>query len=147
MPERCSLGKGPTGAIRPSDQVLAVRDAARVAIGLGCVWGLYAFVAMVLNSMNFGPSDTLPYVVMMVVYGLTLLPSCLLSIWYPKFPALWLVALGPLTAAGFLYQIVGRTSWEKAMGNFTSDVLTALFLAAIPFALGIVLFVTRERKA
>ena len=34
---------------------------------------------------------TLPEVLAMVLYGLTILPSCILAIWYRKGPAVWLI--------------------------------------------------------
>jgi len=72
--------------------------------------------------------------------GLTILPSCICAIWFMRYAALWLMFLSAITAFGLVYQEIHSS---KPVGDFWGEAggLTwALIVAAIPAAIGILLF-------
>ena len=64
-----------------------MRDRTKVIIGFGSIWGLFAFGALLYGSFTLGANVTLPEVVALALYGLTILPfvhhSDLLQDWLP----------------------------------------------------------------
>lgn len=116
-----------------------MRDLTKVIIGFGSIWGLFALGAMLIGSFTIGSNDTVPEIVAIVLYGLTILPTCILAIWYRRTAAVWLITLAPIAAFGFIYQIIGQADNNKAYESLWRDVPVGLFIAAIPGLLGILL--------
>ena len=83
-----------------------MRDRAKVIIGFGSIWGLYAFGGMLFSSFTIKTNDSAPEVVAMLLNGLTVLPSCVLAIWFMRYAAIWLMALFRITAFGVIYQVI-----------------------------------------
>ncbi|NYF88530.1 hypothetical protein RBB79_03270 [Tunturiibacter empetritectus] len=125
-----------------------MRDSTKVIIGLGSIWGLYALGATVIGSFTIGANDTAPEIVGLVLYGFTLLPACILAIWYRKPTAIWLIALAFISVFGFIYQILEEAGPAKEYRSLPRDLGFALFMAAIPGLLGILLLrsVRREKR-
>jgi hypothetical protein len=117
-----------------------MRDSTKVIIGFGSIWGLFAFGLMLVGSFTIGMNDTTPEIVAIVLYGLTILPSCILVIWYRKAAAIWLITLAAISAFGFIYQIFEQPGRDRGYGSLLQDVAGSLFLAAIPSLLGVLLF-------
>jgi hypothetical protein len=116
-----------------------MRDSTKVIIGFGSIWGLLAFGLMLVGSFTLGTNDTAPEVVAILLYGLTILPSCILAIWYRKAAAIWLITLAAISAFGFIYQIFEEAGRGWGYGSLLRDVAYPLFLAAIPMLLGVLL--------
>jgi hypothetical protein len=116
-----------------------MRDSTKVIIGFGSIWGLFAFGGMLFSSFTIGANDSVPEVLAILLYGLTILPSCILAIWFMRYAALWLMLLAPITAIGLIYQAIHST---KAGGFWTTvgGVAEALILAVIPGVIGLLLF-------
>src|SRR5580698_4650598 len=110
-----------------------MRDSTKVVIGLGSIWGLFMFGGMLFGSFTMGANDSLPEVLVILLNGLTILPSCILAIWFTKPAALWLMLLAPITAFGLAYQILHLKS-------SAGDIVWALIVAIIPGAIGLLLF-------
>jgi hypothetical protein len=109
-------------------------------IGFGCIWGLFFFGGMLLSSFTLGANDSAPEVLAILLNGLTILPSCICAIWFMRYAALWLMFLSAVTAFGLVYQQIHSS---KPVGDFWGEAggLTwALIVAAIPAAIGILLF-------
>jgi hypothetical protein len=117
-----------------------MRDSTKVIIGFGSIWGLYAFGAMVLGSFTIGVNDSAPEVVAILLYGLTVLPSCILAIWFRKYAATWLLMLFPITAFGFIYQTVQQGVDGKADWAVVRSIAVLMIVAAIPGLIGVLLF-------
>ena len=117
-----------------------MRDSTKVIIGFGSIWGLYAFGAMVLGSFTIGVNDSAPEVVAILLYGLTVLPSCILAIWFRKYAATWLLMLFPITAFGFIYQTVRQGVDGKADWAVVRSIAVLMIVAAIPGLIGVLLF-------
>jgi len=122
-----------------------VRDHVKVVIGVGCAWGLYALLATHVDEFNFTFNDSVLEIVSIMAYGLSLLPACILAIWYRKVAAIWLILLTPVAAVGFIYQITSHAAIEKAKGDYNSDLWTAAISASIPAILGIILFFSTDK--
>jgi hypothetical protein len=117
-----------------------MRDSTKVIIGFGLIWGLFAFGSMLFSSFTIGANDSAPEVVAILLYGLTILPSCILAIWFMRSAALWLMLLSPITACGLVYQVIHS---RKPAGNtwaVAGGLAEALVVAAIPGAIGALLF-------
>jgi hypothetical protein len=56
-----------------------MRDSTKVIIGFGLIWGLFAFAGMLFSSFTIGSNDSAPEVLTILLYGLTILPSCILA--------------------------------------------------------------------
>ncbi|MGA8632268.1 MAG: hypothetical protein ACLPZY_18845 [Terracidiphilus sp.] len=124
-----------------------MRDGTKVIIGLGSIWGLFAFGAMVISSFTIGENDTAPEVVALVLYGFTLLPSCILAIWRRRASAIWLIALAFLTAYGLAYQEVHQAARGELSGSLSGDVIRTVIVAAIPGIIGILLLRSERRDS
>jgi hypothetical protein len=101
-----------------------MRDSAKVIIGFGSIWGLYVFGAMLFSSFTWGANDTVPGLVELVLCGLTILPACILAIWFRKAPAWWLIALSGISVFGFLYQELHQR--DHSLADFTFSLAFAL---------------------
>jgi hypothetical protein len=117
-----------------------MRDSTKVIIGFGSIWGLYAFGGMLFSSFTIGTNDSAPEVVSMLLNGLTILPSCILAIWFMRYAAIWLMALFPITAFGVIYQVIHSRNPAGDRWTVVGDMAWGLILAAIPGAIGIILF-------
>src|ERR1039458_2483365 len=116
-----------------------MRNQAKMIIGFGSMWGLIAFGFMVLNSFDLGSNDTAPEVVAVVLYGLTVLPACIVAIWYHKVSAVWLLVLSFITAFGFIYQVVEQAARENAYRSIPRGLIGPLLIAVISGIIGILL--------
>lgn len=123
-----------------------MRDLTKVTIGFGSIWGLFAFGAMLFGSFTIGANDSAPEIIAIVLYGLTVLPSCILAIWFQKHAAMWLIALSPITAFGFIYQVLAQSGADKAYGAMARGIALSLIIAVIPGFLGILLLRTEHPK-
>jgi hypothetical protein len=117
-----------------------MRDSTKVIIGFGSIWGLYAFGVMVLGSFTIGVNDSGPEIVAISLYGLTILPSCILAIWFRKYAAIWLMILFPITALGFIYQTVQRGADGPSDWALLRGIALFMIVAAIPGLIGVLLF-------
>ncbi len=117
-----------------------MRDSTKVIIGFGSIWGLYAFGGMLFSSFTIGTNDSAPEVVAMLLNGLTVLPSCVLAIWFMRYAAIWLMALFPITAFGVIYQVIHSRNPARGHWTVVGDMAWGLIVAAIPGAIGIILF-------
>jgi hypothetical protein len=120
---------------------------AKAIIGLGSIWGLYAFGALLISSFTIGANDTAPEIVGIALYGLTLLPSCILAIWRRKIAAIWLIALPFLTAFGLTYQVIH----DPARGHLgeipAKAVINIILFAGIPIVIGTLLLGSARRES
>jgi hypothetical protein len=120
-----------------------MRDSTKVIIGFGSIWGLFAFGGMLFGAFTTGKNDSVPEVLAIILYGLTILPSCILAIWFMRYTALWLMLLAALAAIGFVYQPIhsraGADNW-----TVSGSLAEALVLAAIPGVIGLLLFRRRN---
>jgi hypothetical protein len=117
-----------------------MRDSTKVIIGFGSIWGLFAFGGMLFSSFTIGSNDSAPEVVAILLYGLTILPSCICAIWFMRYAALWLVFLSPITAFGLVYQVIHSRKPTGASWTVAGGLAEALIVAAIPGAIGMLLF-------
>jgi hypothetical protein len=122
-----------------------MRDATKVIIGFGSIWGLFALGAVIVGSFTMGDNDTVPETVATVLYGFTILPSCILAIWRRKVPAIWLIALSFVAAFGFIYQDVHQSTNENIHTSPVVGMIGSLILAAIPGLIGVLLLRTDRR--
>ena len=118
----------------------------KVIIGFGSIWGLFALGLTLISSFTFESNDTTPEIAAIALYGLTILPASILSIWYRKIAACWLIALSPIAAFGFLYQIAMQVNRAKSVGLLIGDLVGLLLIAAVPGFLGICMFRTKPQK-
>ena len=79
-------------------------------IGFGSIWGLFAFGGMLFSSFTIGTNDSAPEVLTILLNGLTILPSCILAIWFMRYAPLWLMLLSPITALGLVCQVIHSRS-------------------------------------
>src|ERR1700733_1103702 len=107
-----------------------MRDSTKVVIGLGSIWGLFMFGGLLFSSFTMGANDSLPEVLAILLNGLTILPSCILAIWFAKPAAMWLMLLTPITAFGLAYEILHLRS-------SASEIAWAFVVALIPGAIGL----------
>jgi hypothetical protein len=117
-----------------------MRDSTKVIIGFGSIWGLFAFGGMLFSSFTIGANDSAPEVLSILVYGLTILPSCILAIWFMRYASLWLMLLSPITAFGLVYQVIHSKKPAANFWTFAGGLAEALIVAAIPGAIGLLLF-------
>ena len=115
-----------------------MRDSTKVIIGFGSIWGLYALGAVLFASFTIGSNDTLPEIVALILYGLTILPSCILAIWFRKYAATWLIALTPISAFGLIYQVIAQNRANQ-LATMTPGVAFPLIAIAIPGFIGVLL--------
>jgi hypothetical protein len=99
-----------------------MRDSTKVIIGFGSIWGLFAFAGMLFSSLTIGANDSAPEVLTILLYGLTILPSRILAIWFMRYAALSLMLLATITAFGLVYQVMlkwktGRISPGKCFAS------------------------------
>jgi len=118
----------------------------KVVLGFGSIWGLFAFGALLLGSFTFGANDSTPEVVALSLYGLTLLPCCIIAIWFRKPVALWLVALTSITAFGFVYQFIRQMDVAKLTLARLADLFSELIVASIPGLIGTYLLRNGHRE-
>jgi hypothetical protein len=121
---------------------MLMRDSTKVIIGLGSIWGLFAFGALLVGSFTIGSNDSLPEVVAIVLYGVTILLSCILAIWFRKLMATWLIILTPVTAFGFIYQWIAQKSLERTGAAIATSAVFPLIIAFIPALMGTLLLRT-----
>jgi len=126
--------------------LVAMRDSTKVIIGFGAIWGLFAFGVLLFSSFTLGSNDSAPEVVAIVLYGLTVLPSCILAIWFRKRAATWLIILTPITAFGFIYQVIPQTNGDRATGTSATDLMFPLIVALIPALIGTLLLRAKLRQ-
>ncbi len=117
-----------------------MRDQTKVVIGFGSIWGLFALGVLLVGSFTIGANDTVPEVVALVLYGLSILPSCILAIWYRKSSAVWLIALSGIALIGFIYQVMNQRGPGEPFGSLLGHLITAVVLAAVPGILGALLY-------
>jgi hypothetical protein len=117
-----------------------MRDSTKVIIGFGSIWGVFAFGGMLFSSFTIGTNDSAPEVLAILLYGLTILPSCIFAIWFMRYAALWLLILSPITAFGLVYQVVHSRTAGGDFWTVVRGVAEALIVAAIPGAIGLLLF-------
>lgn len=123
-----------------------MRDSTKVIIGFGSIWGLFAFGGMLFSSFTIGANDSAPEVLSILLYGLTILPSCILAIWFMRYAAVWLMLLAPITAIGLVYQAIhSRTAGDY--WTVVGGMAEALIVAAIPGVIGLLLFRRRGEAA
>jgi hypothetical protein len=118
----------------------------KAIIGFGSIWGLWAFGAVVMSAFTIGNNDTAPEIIAMLLYGFTILPACILSIWHRKAAAYWLLALSFISAFGFLYQEAALSAGDDHLGSLARDALRVLFFAAIPGLIGALLLRADRRE-
>jgi hypothetical protein len=123
-----------------------MRDRTKVIIGFGSIWGLFAFGALLYGSFTLGANVTLPEVVALALYGLTILPSCIIAIWYRRLVAYWLIALSPVVAFGFVYQLIAQNTSETASGQMASRIAFFVIIAGIPALIGALLLTAEPRN-
>lgn len=111
-------------------------SARKVIIGLGSIWGLWAFGVMVVTSFTIGANDTAPEVVAIVLYGFTVLPACLLAIRFPRASGSWLVFLSFVSGYGFAYQAFCTRLPDESFGAFLKGLIVFLMIACIPGVIG-----------
>jgi hypothetical protein len=118
----------------------------KVVIGLGSIWGLFAFGVMVVTSFTIGANDSAPEVIAIVLYGFTVLPSCLLAIRFPKACGLWLVMVSLVTCFGFAYQdFSSKRPPDESLAAFLRGLIVSQAVALIPAVIGgCLLFLERE---
>lgn len=121
-----------------------MRDSTKVVIGFGSIWGLYALGATLLGSFTMGSNDTTPEIVAVVLYGLTLLPSCILAIWFQRRAAIWLLCLSGISLFGFMYQAFAQGLVSQPVTKLAGSLSWMLFLVAIPALLGVALLRTEK---
>jgi hypothetical protein len=121
-----------------------MRDSTKVVIGFGSIWGLYALGATLLGSFTMGSNDTTPEIVAVVLYGLTLLPSCILALWFQSRAAIWLLCLSGISLFGFTYQAFAQSVVSQPVAKLVGSLSWMLFLVAIPALLGIALLRTEK---
>jgi hypothetical protein len=117
-----------------------MRDSTKVIIGFGSTWSLYAFGGMLFSSFTIGTKDSAPEVLAILLNGLTIPPSCILAIWLMRYAAIWLMALFPITAYGVIYQVIHSRNPVGGQWTVVGDMAWGLIVAAIPGAIGIILF-------
>jgi hypothetical protein len=117
-----------------------MRDSTKVIIGFGSIWGLFAFGGMLFSSFTIGTNDSAPEVLVILLYGLTILPSCIFAIWFMRYAALWLMILFPITAFGLVYQVIHSRTPAGDYWTVVGGMAEALIVAAIPGAIGLLLF-------
>jgi hypothetical protein len=118
----------------------------KVAIGLGSIWGLFAFGILLVGSFTLGLNDTLPEIIAITLYGLTILPSCVLAIWFRKYAAFWLIALTPVAAFGFIYQVIAQHNSDIGIGALIRGIISLLIIALIPALIGLFLLRADTKK-
>jgi hypothetical protein len=116
-----------------------LRGRTKVVIGFGCVWGLFAFSITLTGAFTIGVDDTGPEIVSLLFYGLTILPACVLAIWFPKFSAVWLIGLFPVKAFGLVYQMAQNATASGDHRALARGVAGALVLALVPGFIGVLL--------
>jgi hypothetical protein len=124
-----------------------MRDSTKVIIGFGSIWGLFAFGGMLFSSFTIGANDSAPEVLTILLYGLTILPSCILAIWFMRYAALWLMLLAPITAFGLVYQLIHSRTPAGDYWTVVGGMGEALIVASIPGAIGLLLFRRRGEAA
>jgi hypothetical protein len=117
-----------------------MRDSTKVVIGFGSIWGLFAFGSLLFSSFTMGANDSAAEVVAFLLYGLTILPSCILAIWFTGYAAVWLMLITPLTAVGFVHQVIYAKNPTGQCWATVGSIAQALILAAIPGLIGLFLF-------
>jgi hypothetical protein len=117
-----------------------MRESTKVIIGFGSIWGLYAFGGMLFSSFTIGTNDSAPEVFAILLNGLTILPSCILAIWFMRYAAIWLMLLSPITAFGLVYQVVHSRNAAGDYWTAVGEMAWELIVAAIPGAIGILLY-------
>jgi len=118
---------------------IIVRDKTKVVLGFGSIWGLFALGAMLIGSFTLGTNDSPPEVIAIVLYGLTILPSCILAIWFRKQMAIWLATLSVIAIFGFVYQVAGLFVDGRTIAEKSISLIVPLMIASIPGLIGVYL--------
>jgi hypothetical protein len=121
-----------------------MRDSTKVVIGFGSIWGLYALGATLLGSFTMGSNDTTPEIFALILYGLTILPSCILAIWFQRRAAIWLLCLSGISLFGFTYQVFAQGVVSQPVTKLVGSIIWMLFMVAIPALLGVALLKTEK---
>jgi len=123
-----------------------MRDQTKVIIGFGSIWGLFAFGVLLVSAFTIGVNDTAPEILAVVLYGLTILPSCILAIWYRRGPAIWLIVLSFISVFGFVYQGIHQSHQDTSGASFLGHIIVPVVIAAIPGFLGTLLLRTNRSE-
>jgi hypothetical protein len=91
---------------------------------------------MVVTSFTIGANDTEPEVIAILLYGLTVLPACLLAIRFPKSSGIWLILVSLVSGFGFVYQACSTRQPDESFGAFLKGLIGLLVIACIPGAIG-----------
>jgi hypothetical protein len=114
-----------------------MRNRTKVVIGSGAVWGLFTFGFVPFSSFILGANDTAPEIATILLYGLTILPACILAIWFMRYAAWWLMILSPMSALGFVYQIaIQHRAADESNWIVLRAICILLIIAAIPGLIG-----------
>src|SRR3954470_11899898 len=103
-----------------------MRDRTKVIMGLGSIWGLFAFGSMTMTSFTSGSNDSAVEIAALVLYGF----------WHPRFSGIWLLALSVIAAFGFLYQGFHQAELHKTYISHFKNSVGQLVVAAIPAFIG-----------
>ena len=124
-----------------------MRDMTKVVIGFGSIWGLFSFASMLLSALSFGINDTFPEIIAVSLYGLTILPSCILAIWFYRPSAFWLIALSPISISGFMYQAFHMAgSSSTRVSALSPSSLAWIFIGAVPALIGYLILRSESRE-
>ena len=121
-----------------------MRDGTKVIIGFGSIWWLFALGATLFSAFTLGANDTTPEVFVLALYGLTILPSCILAIWFQRRAAIWLLCLSGISLFGFMYQAFSQGVVSQPVTKLVGGLSWMLFLVAIPALLGVALLRTEK---
>ncbi len=124
-----------------------MRDMTKAVIGLGSIWGLFAFGLVLVSSFTIETKDAAPEIVAIAVYGLTILPACILAIWFRKGAAIWLIGTAALAMFGCTYQVIRQYVPDESFLSLTRGFLGLAFLAAVPGILGFVLLRSEKPRS
>lgn len=92
-----------------------------------------------MSAFTIGDNDTAPEVLALTLYGFTILPACILAIWYRRASAIWLIILFFIAAFGFIYQEIYQSAHDKAYQSQLGHTIVPFVIAAIPGLLGVLL--------
>ena len=123
-----------------------MRDSAKVVIVLGSIWGLFVFGSVVFAAVFLPSNVTVPEVIAVLLNGLTLLPSCILAIWFPRKAAAWLIFLTGLSLFGLVYAAMVQGLVRAPLVTVLESLAWPIVLAFIPALLGVLLLRTAPKS-
>jgi hypothetical protein len=119
-----------------------LRGRTKAVIGVGCFWGVVAFAVTLPGAFTIGVNDSAPEIVALLLYGFTMLPACILAIWFLRYSAVWWIGLFPMTAFGLIYQMASASGDH---GTLVRGIAASLVLALIPGLVGALLLLSEHR--